>query len=161
MKRSLSFIAMIAVTPLLFAGCNNGGNPYYGPTPTPVNGPCIPPASLVLVYPENGATSVPDSTTTIYIAVSTALAANNLFTLYVVGPSAWGSAYTNGFTQVNNTSTIPTPNTTPTYSNPVYYKTTIPYTLTAASTFNLYWNNGGTTCHTGGSASLIGSFTSQ
>lgn len=156
MKRSLS-IAVVATTVL--AGCNGG---YNLGGPMQVNGPCRPPVSIVLVSPQDNATGVPDNTQAIYIAVSSSetFSAGNSFDLYVNGPPSYGFQYTGNFAQVSYSS-IPTPNTVPTYANPVYYKTQLSSTLFAGSSFSVYWNDGGTTCTTGGSVSFIGSFTTQ
>jgi hypothetical protein len=142
---------------LALAGCNgydNGGNPPgYGTV-------CTPPANTVLVYPKNGATAVADNTMTVYIAVPSALSNAGNLDLNLIGPPSYGQQLTNGFTSVSYAS-IPTPNTVPGYANPQYYASTLTFGLTAASTFNVHWNNPNSACDSTTSASFLGSFTTQ
>ncbi len=154
MKRTLSFAAL-AVT-LSLVACNGGGG-YGNPPGYGMN--CIPPTNTVLVYPKNNATGVPDNTTTVYIAVPSVLPApSTQFDTNLVGPPSYGSQLTGGFTAVSYGS-IPTPNTVPGYSNPQYYASTLTYSLVAATSFDVYWNNLNSACNSTTSASLLGSFT--
>lgn len=153
MKRTFIAAAIAAV----LAGCNGNGNNFQQPTPGPA---CVPPANIALAYPSDNATGVPDSTGSIYIALPSALSNPSSLDLDIVGPPAYGSQLTSGFTQVSYSS-IPTPNTVPSYSNPVYYKSNLSFSLTAASTFDVYWNNPNSNCTSGVSSNLIGAFTTQ
>jgi hypothetical protein len=155
MKRSSLVLAAAAT---LLSGCYNNG--YYGytqPTPGP---PCPLPSNAVLVYPSNNATGVPDTTSAVYIALPHALSmpANN--DLGLVGPPSFGKLLTGGFKSVTYAQ-IPTPNTVPGYANPVYYQSKINAGLTAASTFNVYWNDLNSNCTTGNSQNFMGAFTTQ
>jgi hypothetical protein len=151
-------ILIAAVAAALLAGCNgNNGYNYQQPTPGPA---CVPPANALLVYPSNNATGVPDATSSLYIAVPATLASASNLDLDIVGPPSYGSQLTSGFTQVAYGS-IPTPNTVPTYSNPVYYKSNLSFSLTAASTFDVYWNNPNSNCTSGVPENLLGAFTTQ
>ncbi len=154
MKRAV--IAALAACAL--AGC--GGNAYHRWYPPGSNTDCTPPTNTVLVYPSNNATGVPDNTMTVYVAVPTALSTPANFDVNLIGPPSYGSQLTYGFTAVTYSS-IPTPNTVPTYSNPQYYATTLRNTLTAATAFGVYWNQLNNGCNSSTSASLIGSFTTQ
>lgn len=156
MKRLSLVLAAAAV---LLCGCYNNG--YYGYA-QPTAGPnCVVPSNTVLVYPENSATGVPDDASAIYVAEPKTLASpNNQFDFEVAGPPSYGSQLTKGFRSVTY-SQIPTPNTVPTYANPVYYESPLNAPLAAASTFDVYWNDTSTNCTTGVNANLIGSFTTQ
>jgi hypothetical protein len=157
MKKPLLFAALTAT--VLLAACNGGGG--YGYQNPPGYGTnCIPPTNTVLVYPSNNATGVPDNTMAVYVAVPTALTNPAGLDTNIIGPPSYGSQLTGGFTSVTYAS-IPTPNTVPGYSNPQYYKTTLTYSLTTASAFDVYWNNLNNACNSTTSASFIGSFTTQ
>jgi len=153
--KSPSLLSLLALGVAL-AACNG---PSYS-TPPGYGTNCIPPTNTVLVYPSNGATAVPDNTMAVYVAVPTALSNPSYFDTNIIGPPTYGSQLTTGFTSVSYAS-IPTPNTVPGYSNPQYYKTTLSYSLTAATAFDVYWNNLNTACNSTTSASFIGSFTTQ
>jgi hypothetical protein len=156
MKRLSLVLAAAAV--LLSACYNNGYYGYTQPTPGPN---CTVPKNSVLVYPSNSATGVPDNAAAVYVAEPKTLPSPlNQFDLDVVGPPSYGSQLTKGFKQVSY-SQIPTPNTVPSYANPVYYESQLNAPLSASSTFDLYWNNTNNNCTTGVNANLLGSFTTQ
>lgn len=158
MYKTLAGIALATVAAAM-AGCNGGYYHHYGPPPG-YGTTCNPPANTVLVYPSNGATSVPDATSAVYIAVPSALNGASNYDVALTGPPSYGTVLENGFTPVSYGS-IPTPNTVPSYANPQYYESTLSYSLTAATVFSVYWNQTNSACRTGTSASLLGSFTTQ
>lgn len=157
MRTWLARIALLVVGSAL-AGCGGGGYHHWG-TPPGYGTTCNPPANTTLVYPSNGATGVPDATSAIYIAVPTTLSNASSYDVALTGPPSYGTVLENGFVPVSYSS-IPTPNTVPTYSNPQYYESTLTYSLTADTVFSVYWNRFNA-CQTGTSASLLGSFTTQ
>jgi hypothetical protein len=151
MKKSWILVAGAAV---ILAGCY--GNGYYNngyPGYTPPNA-CLVPKNTHLVYPEANATSVPDDTTTVYIALPKALAKPAGFDLAINGPN--GVFLTGGFSAVSYSS-IPTPNSTPSYSSPVYYASKLNTSLQTASGYDVYWNNANSNCAQGPS-NYLGSF---
>lgn len=156
--KSLSMAALAALAAAL-TGCYGGGY-YHNWNGSGYGTQCVPPSNAQLVYPSNNATGVPDNTMTIYIAVPTALSRPNVDGLNLIGPPSYGAQLTSGFTAVSYGS-IPTPNTVPSYSNPQYYSATLSYGLTAASSFNVHWNQLNSGCSASGSDSLLGSFTTQ
>jgi hypothetical protein len=144
---------VVGIAAVILAGCY--GNGYYGGySPPPQPNPCRVPKNILLVYPEANATAVPDNTTTVYIALPTALSKPAGFDLAVNGPN--GVFLTGGFSQVNYSS-IPTPNSTPSYANPVYYASSLNTALQAASGYDVYWNNANSNC-TQGPSNYLGSF---
>jgi hypothetical protein len=153
-----SWIVVVAAGAIL-AGCygngyyNNGYPPGYGQP-----NPCIVPKNVHLVYPEVNATDVPDNTATLYIAVPKALSKPAGFDLVLIGPNS-NSIYTGGFSQVSYGS-IPTPNSPPSYSSPVYYGTSIKSVLAPSSGYDVYWNNANSGC-VQGQSNYLGSFDTQ
>lgn len=156
MRKSWIVVGAAAV---ILAGCygngyyNNGYPPGYGPP-----NPCHVPKNVHLVYPAANATSVPDNVSTIYLSLPTALSKPAGFNLVLV-PSSSSSIFTGGFSQVSYGS-IPTPNSTPSYSNPIYYGSAINTVLAPASGYSVYWNNANSNCVQGPS-NFLGSFDTQ
>lgn len=148
---------VVAAAAVILAGCY--GNGYYnGYQPPPQPNPCRVPNNIHLVYPEANATSVPDSTSTIYVAVPKALAKPAGFNVVLIASNN-SSIFTGGFSQASYSS-IPTPNSTPSYSSPVYYGSSIGSVLTPAMGYDVYWNNANSDC-TQGPANFLGSFDTQ
>ncbi|MGH7738007.1 MAG: hypothetical protein ACREMP_09115 [Candidatus Tyrphobacter sp.] len=149
-------VAAVTVLSALLAACN--GQSYSNPPGYATN--CIPPTNAVLVYPKSGATGVADNTMAVYVAVPTALSSPSGLDVNIVGPPSYGSSLSQSFTTVAYGS-IPTPNTVPSYSNPQYYEAVLNNPLTAATTFDVNWNNLNSACNSSTSASTVGSFTTQ
>ncbi len=147
---------VVALAAAALAGCNGYFyNSGYRPPPPP--GQCIVPTGIALAYPEPSATAVPTSATAGYIAVPSAIsspAADNL--IYVTTNV---QLYGGSLKQVSY-GAIPTPNRTPSYSNPVYYESTFNATLSGATKYSVYWNNATSNC-VQGSGNFLGSFTTQ
>src|SRR6266404_6189948 len=110
-KRSWGFVFAAIATVL--AACS-GSNSAVAPAPSPCG---TPPGvtQSVLVYPALGATSVPDAFGQIVVGSTSSIPANWGVTIVnAFGASANGNAFTTA------PSPLPTPNQTPSFSNPVY-----------------------------------------
>ena len=142
--------AFAAVATVL-AACS-GTNSAVAPAP----GPCGTPPGVtqsVLVYPAPGATSVPDAFGQIVVGSTSSIPANWGVTIVnVFGASANG----NGFTAAP--SPLPTPNQTPSFSNPVYQSSSFGTLSVASTTLAVYLNDLNSSCTP---SAFIGSFTTQ
>ena len=103
----------LSIATLLTAGCNSGN------TVSPTTSPCVLPAGIqaTLVYPAPNSTHNSTSLPQIYVATSSALPVSWDVELLFPG----GSAYLGGTVQSVSYASIPTPNQTPSFSNPIYY----------------------------------------
>ncbi|MBV8332854.1 MAG: hypothetical protein JO029_09900 [Candidatus Eremiobacteraeota bacterium] len=155
MKRSTRALAGFAAATLL-AACNNNNNGGVSPTPGPGCG--NPPYNMEVLYPKPNAPKVPPTAQVFYVAVSQALPSGNQYDFWVV-PSTGSPQYSvnqNGQPVINqpgsgffsvNASQIPFPHANPTFSNPQYYATGVPYPIGPLTTVNLVWNDYGTGCN--------------
>jgi hypothetical protein len=134
MKTSFAKSSALFVLALTLAACNSGNGGSNNPSNFPN---CTAPGQFVAVYPISGSTNVPDSTQNVYVASSVALGGQFM---NVIGlPGGGGLVNGNQFSQVP-LSQVPTPRTKPSFSNPIYYITSVG-SLTAASTWTMYLNN--------------------
>lgn len=129
----------------MLAGCNNGSVSAPPGQGTNCGGP---PSTneLEVLYPKPGTRSAPAILSNIYVSTKGQLPPSNQFNLYLVQTNGL-STYTSTFFGVSK-SQLPAGSGSPTYSNPVYYATSLPpsYTIGPGQTVNLYWNDGGTGC---------------
>ncbi len=148
---AFAFLAAAAAL-ISLAACNINNNP--GP---PAPGPtCSPPAGVQseLVYPAPGSTAIPDTFGQIIIGSTAAL------------PSSWDVAVVTarssngllGGTFQNATPPFPTPNATPSFSNPVYQSSSFSGLTFQGEVVQVYLNNTAQNCTPLGP---IGSFTTQ
>ena len=145
MKKSIGALILIVTAAVL--GACNGNNTVNAPPGSGSN--CGgPPSSnkLEVLYPIPGATGAPATLSNIYVATKGALPPSNLFNFYIVASNGT-STFTSQFFGVNP-SKIPSPSATPSYSGATYYASSIPpsYPVSPATTYNVYWNDGGTGC---------------
>ena len=144
MKKSTGALFAILAASGILAACNSGNNITVPPgTGTNCGGP---PSSnqLEVLYPAPGS-KVSPLLQNIFISTKGQLPPNNQFNFFLVAGSS--SFFTSLF-QGSSAKQIPDPHATPSYSNPVYYVTSLPYgvTLGTSQTVNIYWNDGGTGC---------------
>ncbi len=120
------------------AACNGGGTPS---TPAPTK-PCVSPVTVQVLYPQPGATAVPATLTTIYVATSAAFPSdsNNAWDTELVGPPTYGVQFTAQFT-ATTASALPAGSATPSMANPLYYSTALSNALVTGSGFSIYINN--------------------
>ena len=144
---AFSFAAIATV----LAACS-GTNSGVAPAPSPCGTPSGVTQS-VLVYPAPGATSVPDAFGQIVVGSTSSIPANWDVTIVNAFNS---SANGNGFTAAP--SPLPSPNQTPSFSNPVYQSSSFGTLSVAGSTLAVYLNNLNSNCTP---SAFIGSFTTQ
>jgi hypothetical protein len=147
MKISNGALTAILATAVL-AGCNGANNGGSLPPGTGTN--CGGPPSvnqLEVVFPAPGSKKAPQTLGNIYVATKGQLPPSNQFNFYLV-QSNGASTYTSTFFGISE-SKIPPPHKTPTYSNPVYYASSLPpsYTIGPDQAVSLIWNDGGTGCN--------------
>ena len=138
MKVRLIGILAGAVAALALAACNGGG-PSTPPAPTT---PCVSPVTVQVLYPQPGATAVPATLTTIYVATSGVFPSdsNNAWDTEIVGPPTYGVQFTAQFA-ATTASALPTGSATPSMANPLYYATALSNALVTGSGFSVYINN--------------------
>ena len=137
---TIRHVGALALGMALFglAACNGGG-PASTPAPTK---PCVSPVTVQVLYPQPGATAVPATLTTIYVATSAAFPSdsNNAWDTELVGPPTYGVQFTAQFT-ATTASALPAGSATPSMANPLYYSTTLSNALVTGSGFSIYINN--------------------
>ncbi|HLX25767.1 MAG TPA: hypothetical protein VKR05_02140 [Candidatus Cybelea sp.] len=144
MKNSIGvFLAILAGAGLL-AACNNNSTIAAPPgTGSNCGGP---PSSnqLEVLYPAPGSKASP-VLQNIFVSTKGQLPPNNQFNFFLV---AGNNSFFTSLFQGSSRSQIPKPHATPSYSNPIYYVTSLPPSapLGTNQTVNIYWNDGGTGC---------------
>ena len=157
MKKSIgTLIALLSATAAM-AACNSGGG--GNSTPPGVGSNCGgPPNQLEVLNPIPNTKKAPPTLANIYVATKGQLPASNSFNFYLV-QSNGSQTFTSTFYGISK-SQIPTPHATPTYSNAVYYASSLPpsYLIGPNQSVSLIWNDGGTGCtpHT-----LVSSFSTK
>ncbi len=156
MNKSLGALSATLIAATLLSACNGGNGP--GPAPAPTGNCGGPPNQLEVLYPIPNSKHAPPALGNIYVSTKGALAPNNSFNFFLV-QSNGGSTFTGTFAQISK-SQIPTPHANPTYSNPVYYASSLPpsYIIGPGQAVSLFWNDGGTNCNP---HFLVSSFTTK
>jgi hypothetical protein len=130
---------------ILLSACNGNNN---GITTPPGSGSFCggPPNQLEVLWPIPNSKNAPSGLGNIYVSTKGTLPPSNSFNFFLV-PSNGLSTFTSTFFGVSQ-SQIPTPHATPSYSNPIYYASSLPpsYIIGPAQAVSLFWNNGGTGC---------------
>jgi hypothetical protein len=147
--RSAFLTATAGGATLAFAGCG-GSNDYNS-----ANLPCgAPQGKYALVYPANGATGIPDNIAGIIFGSTNGLTASYQAYLLPAGSSSFLQ-----FEPVAPApSTLPTPNTLPSFANPIYQESASGGAiLPAATQITVYLNDGYSNCN----PTPSGSFTTQ
>lgn len=150
MKPLLLCIAFTAGLAALAACNGNSSNP---PAPGPT---CSPPpgTQTALVYPAPGSTAIPDQFAQVIIGASPALPSSwNVVLQTAISPGGVGGGRFTTFT-----GTLPTPNTPPSFANPVFQSSSFGNATFPGEVVNVFLNNTGTNCTPMGP---IGSFTTQ
>jgi hypothetical protein len=144
MKKTVGAFLTVAATVTILAGCNSSNNNNVPGNGTYCGGPG---RNMEVLYPAPNAKNVQAATlTAIYVSTSSALPPSNSFNFLLNTSVPSVSYYTGNFGQVN-ASQIPTPHAKPTYSNPVYYATSLGgAVLPLNSAIQMLWNDGGTAC---------------
>ncbi len=160
MKLRKAGIFLGAVAALGLAACNGGGT-SSAPTPTT---PCVSPVTVQVLYPQPGATAVPPTLTTIYVATSGAFPSDssNAWDTEIVGPPTYGVQFTSQFS-ASTASALPAGSATPSMANPQYYTTGLSNPLVTGSGFSIYINNlNNAACYAVGTgATALSSFSTQ
>ena len=146
MKKSTSALFALFTVASLLAACNGNNNNNNPPgSGSNCGGP---PASnqLEVLYPIPGSKSAPPGLGNVYVSTKGQLPPSNSFNFFLV-QSNGGSTFTSPFFGVSQ-SQIPSPHATPSYSNPVYYASSLPtsYFIGPSQAVSLFWNDGGTGC---------------
>ena len=154
MKRTTRALVGLAAAVFL-AACNNNNN---GGTP-PTTGPNCPnpPYNLEVLYPKPNALRVNPAVQVFYVATSQALPNGNQYDFIVQQSNGTNQFSVNtqgqpvngagsGFFSVS-ASQIPFPHANPTFPNPQYYASGVPYPIGPVQTVNLIWNDYGTQCN--------------
>jgi hypothetical protein len=149
MKKFLGVLIAVVAASVLSACNNNSTNSITNPPTCGLQG------TTVMIYPINGATNVPVTANTVYIASNNNTLANGNFGTVIQPPN--GLPYYPGspFTQVP-LSSVPKPHANPSISNPSYYASGIGG-LSAGSTYTIGFNVINQVCNPAG----IGVFTTQ
>lgn len=151
MMRPLIWLALAAIGTGV-AACSSGYN--NSTNPPPPSGTCLSIAGITgtLVFPAQNATAVPDTVGQVVIGSTATLPAGwnvQLFTTFGFLVASGG-----GVQPAPNP--LPTPNTPPTFPNPVFQTSTMP-TLPAATTLQVGVNNLNSSC----TPTIVGVFTTQ
>jgi hypothetical protein len=145
MKKSRGALAILLAAGLL-TGCNSYGSTSPPPgTGTNCGGP--PSANnLEVLYPIPNTKKAPVALGNIYVSTKGQLPASNSFNFYLVQANGF-STFTSLFFGISK-SKIPTPHANPTYSNAVYYASSLPpsYIIGPNQSVSLLWNDAGTGC---------------
>ncbi len=144
MKQSIGVLIVLAGA--LLAGCN-GNNSIATPPGTGTN--CGgPPSSneLEVLYPKPNSHNAPVALGNIYVSTKGQLPPNNSFN-FLLAQSNGSQTFTGFFAGINK-GQIPPQHANPTYSNPVYYATSLPpsYIVGPSQSVTLLWNDAGTGC---------------
>jgi hypothetical protein len=147
MKKSIGALSALAAAAGLLTGCNGANNNF--PTPPGTGTNCGGPPSannLEVLYPKPGARNAPGALGNVYVSTKGQLPPSNSFNFLLV-QSNGAQTFTSFFFGISK-SQIPTPHANPTYSNPVYYASSLPssYFIGPSQTVNLFWNDAGTGC---------------
>jgi hypothetical protein len=146
MNKSIGVVLAIFIAALALAGCN-GNNNIVNPPGTGTNCGGPPSANhLEVLYPIPNSKNAPAALGNVYISTKGQLPPNNQFNLLLVQSNGF-QTFTSPFFGINK-GQIPTPHANPTYSNAVYYATSLPssYIIGQNQSVSLFWNDGGTGC---------------
>ena len=146
-----SILALAAIVSL--AACNSNNNTPPAPGPT-----CSPPPGVqsALVYPAPGSTAIPDAFGQVIIGSTAALPSSwDVVLTTALSPSSVGGVH--GGTFQSASPPFPTPNATPSFSNPVYQSSSFSGTF-PGEVVQVYLNDTSSNCTPAGP---IGSFTTQ
>lgn len=151
MKKQWLWLSGVLIAAL--AACNSNSNP----NPNPSLGPTCNTQGVTtqLVYPAPGSTGVLDSFGQVIVGSSPAPLPSSWDVVLVTAISPNGIA---GGTFTTATPPFPTPNATPTVSNPQYQTSSFSGATFPGEVVNVYLNNTATNCTPAGP---IGSFTTQ
>jgi hypothetical protein len=146
MRKSMGALVAVFAAGAVLAACNSASNNSQPPgTGSNCGGP---PSSnqLEVLYPIPNSRRAPPALGNIYVSTSGQLPPNNQFNFELVQANG-SSTFTGTFTGISE-SQIPTPHATPSYSNPVYYASSLPpsYVIGPNQAVSLLWNDGGTGC---------------
>jgi hypothetical protein len=150
MLRRALLAATIAGETLAFAGCGGSNNNYNS-----ANLPCgAPQGKYALVYPANGATGIPDNIAGVIFGSTNGLSGSYQAYLLPAGSSTFFQ-----FDLVAPApSPLPTPDTLPSFANPIYQESaSAGQILPAATQITVYLNDSNSNCN----ATASGSFTTQ
>ena len=150
MKQSLTALGFLTIAAVLTA-CNNA-NSINTPPPGTGSNCGGPPSSnhLEVLYPIPNSRSAPPGLGNIYVSTKGQLPPSNSFN-FLLAQANGGQTFTGPFAGISE-SQIPTPHATPSYSNPIYYATSIGgpygsgYSIGPDQAVSLFWNDGGTGC---------------
>jgi hypothetical protein len=142
MRKSIGVLIVILAGVL--AACN--GNSSVSTPPGTGQNCGGPPNQLQVLWPIPNSQNASGQFNNIYVSTKGKLPPSNLFNFYLV-QSNGGSTFTSTFFGIS-ASQIPSPHATPSYSNPIYYATSLPsgYIVGPAQSVTLLWNDGGTGC---------------
>jgi hypothetical protein len=156
MNKLIGAFTAILTAAIVLSACNGGNG--SGPAPAPTGNCGGPPNQLEVLFPIPNSTGAPDALGNIYVSTKGALPPSNGFNFFLV-QSNGGSTFTGNFAQIGQ-GQIPNPHASPSYSNPVYYQSSLPpsYIIGPAQSVSLFWNNGGTNCNP---HFLVSSFTTK
>lgn len=143
MNKSIGALSAILTAATLLSACNGSNS---SPAPAPSSNCGGPPNQLEVLYPIPNSKNAPPALGNIYVSTRGGLPPSNSFNFYLV-QSNGNSTFTGNFAQINK-SQIPTPHANPTYSNPVYYASSLPpsYSIGPEQAVSLLWNDGGVNC---------------
>jgi hypothetical protein len=145
MRKSVGALFLCFVGIAALAACNNGSVSAPPGTGTNCGGP---PSSnqLEVLYPKPGYRHTPPTLQNVYVSTKGYLPPSNSFDFYLL-QSNGASTYTSPFFGISK-SQIPTPRATPSYSNAIYYASSLPasYSIGPDQSVSLVWNDGGTGC---------------
>jgi hypothetical protein len=136
-----AFLTVVAAAGLLVA-CNGNNNNPPG-TGTNCGGPAN---NMEVLYPRPGSKTAPSTLANIFVATQGALPTSNSFNFYMNTSVPLLYPFTSTFFRVS-ASAIPSPHATPTYSNPVYYASSLQSPPGPLNAVQLLWNDGGTGCN--------------
>lgn len=131
------YLGLALGTGVLLAACG-GGTTVTGPTPGPTCGPAG--IQSQLLYPQPGASAIPDNLSQIVIAVSSPLPINT-FNMALIGNNNVGTLLTaNALAQIS-ASQLPAGSATATIPNPTYEAVNLIATLPSGTQFQTAIND--------------------